>query len=375
MALFGDGGRTRREPRSVIEFRAGKMTLSGTTVSPDVRKGLVYMKYEDSLMHFCWKDRGSGKLEDDFIIFPGDAKLLRVSQCTTGRVFLLKFKDNGRKYFYWLQEPKDDKDEDYMKKVNDCIDNPTAAVAANSESAMGEHRLPQSYMANLLHGAGSDGTVTHQQLLELLAMSGGAGGGGGTAPTGTGGGGGSNRMDILHGRGPGLGAGHVIPTDRAQQRPQLQIGDLQTALESLQMPPPPAGGSGASPSGRREEGERESGLQLNEVLTSEALRPIVREGDIGSDLAPHLPPTNEDTETALTSPQFQQAMSVFSSALSSGQLGPLVNEFGLNTGVSNAAATGNVEAFAEAMEKELKENKEEKDEEGGAGGGGEDENK
>ena len=65
-------------------------------------------------------------------------------------------------------------------------------------------------------------------------------------------------------------------------------------------------------------------------------------------------------------------MSVFSSALSSGQLGPLVNEFGLNPSVSNAAATGNVEAFAEAMEKELKENKE-KEEEGGAGGG--DENK
>ena len=66
------------------------------------------------------------------------------------------------------------------------------------------------------------------------------------------------------------------------------------------------GGSDASPSGRREEGERENGLQLNEVLTSEALRPIVREGDISSDLVPHLPPTNEDTETALTSPQFQQ---------------------------------------------------------------------
>ena len=64
MALFGDGGRTRREPRSVVEFRAGKMTLSGTTLSPDVRKGLVYMKLEDNLMHFCWKERSSGQLED-----------------------------------------------------------------------------------------------------------------------------------------------------------------------------------------------------------------------------------------------------------------------------------------------------------------------
>lgn len=31
---------------------------------------------------------------------------------------LLKFKDSSRKCFYWLQEPKDDKDEEFMKKVN-----------------------------------------------------------------------------------------------------------------------------------------------------------------------------------------------------------------------------------------------------------------
>ena len=30
---------------------------------------------------------------------------------------LLKFKDTSRKFFYWLQEPKDDKDEEYLKKV------------------------------------------------------------------------------------------------------------------------------------------------------------------------------------------------------------------------------------------------------------------
>lgn len=64
MALFGDGGRARREPRSVVEFRAGKMRLNGTTVSPDTRKGLVFMKMEDNLMHFCWKDRISGTVED-----------------------------------------------------------------------------------------------------------------------------------------------------------------------------------------------------------------------------------------------------------------------------------------------------------------------
>lgn len=47
-----------------MEFRAGKMSLSGTTVTPDKRKGLVYIyQSEDSLMHFCWKDRGTGNVE------------------------------------------------------------------------------------------------------------------------------------------------------------------------------------------------------------------------------------------------------------------------------------------------------------------------
>lgn len=64
-ALFGNtSGNSRREPRSLLEFRAGKMKLNGTTVSADTRKGLVYVKMEDGLLHFCWKDRKSGEVVD-----------------------------------------------------------------------------------------------------------------------------------------------------------------------------------------------------------------------------------------------------------------------------------------------------------------------
>lgn len=46
--------------------------LQGTTVTADKRKGQVYVhQAEDSLIHFCWKDRTSGNVEDDLIIFPG----------------------------------------------------------------------------------------------------------------------------------------------------------------------------------------------------------------------------------------------------------------------------------------------------------------
>lgn len=41
------------------------MSLKGTTVTPDKRKGLVYVQQtDDSLIHFCWKDRTSGSVED-----------------------------------------------------------------------------------------------------------------------------------------------------------------------------------------------------------------------------------------------------------------------------------------------------------------------
>ena len=50
---------------NLVEFRAGKMHLRGTTVTADKRKGLVYVhQSDDSLMHFCWKDRTSGVVED-----------------------------------------------------------------------------------------------------------------------------------------------------------------------------------------------------------------------------------------------------------------------------------------------------------------------
>lgn len=64
-ALFGHSSAGRSSTKNLVEFRAGKMSLNKTTVTPDKRKGQVYIyQSEDSLMHFCWKDRTAGKLED-----------------------------------------------------------------------------------------------------------------------------------------------------------------------------------------------------------------------------------------------------------------------------------------------------------------------
>ena len=63
-ALFGQTSDGRREPKSLVEFRAGKMKRTGSTVTADTRKGLAFMKMEDGLLHFLWKDRKSGEVVD-----------------------------------------------------------------------------------------------------------------------------------------------------------------------------------------------------------------------------------------------------------------------------------------------------------------------
>lgn len=45
-------------------------------------------------------------------------------------------------------------------------------------------------------------------------------------------------------------------------------------------------------------------ITLSDVATSEALRPLIKDDE--AELSPHLPPTNEPIETAVSTPQFQQ---------------------------------------------------------------------
>lgn len=67
-ALFGNSsqrGGGGGGKKNLLEFKAGKMYLQGKMCHADKRKGLVFIhQTEDSLMHFCWKDRTTGKVEE-----------------------------------------------------------------------------------------------------------------------------------------------------------------------------------------------------------------------------------------------------------------------------------------------------------------------
>lgn len=106
-------------------------------VRADKRKGQVIVKRsnDDQLIHFMWKDRAAGSVENDWILFPDDATWRRVKECTTGRVYILEFK-TGAKHFFWMQEVSTSKDDEYSDQINDAINGRAPAGASAGLSGL-----------------------------------------------------------------------------------------------------------------------------------------------------------------------------------------------------------------------------------------------
>ncbi|KAL0594540.1 Proteasomal ubiquitin receptor ADRM1 [Plecturocebus cupreus] len=416
----------------LVEFRAGKMSLKGTTVTPDKRKGLVYIQQtDDSLIHFCWKDRTSGNVEDDLIIFPDDCEFKRVPQCPSGRVYVLKFKAGSKRLFFWMQEPKTDQDEEHCRKVNEYLNNPPMPGALGA-SGGGGHELSalggEGGLQSLL------GNMSHSQLMQLIGPAGLGGLGGLGALTGpglasllgSGGPPGSSSSSSSRSQSAAVTPSPTTSSTRATPAPSapaatsatspsptpssgngastaasptqpIQLSDLQSILATMNVPAGPAGGQQ---------------VDLASVLTPEIMAPILANSDVQERLLPYLPSgeslpqTADEIQNTLTSPQFQQveagprewaggrrrpcptftiagascarppelaaerrgcgaqlspapgsslqALGMFSAALASGQLGPLMCQFGLPAEAVEAANKGDVEAFAKAMQNNAK---------------------
>ncbi|KAK5895076.1 hypothetical protein CesoFtcFv8_011698 [Champsocephalus esox] len=387
----------------LVEFRAGKMTLKGNVVTPDKRKGSVYIQQsDDSLIHFCWKDRTSGNVDDDLIIFPDDCEFKKVSQCTTGRVFVLKFKAGSKRLFFWMQEPKSDKDDEFCRKVNEYLNNPPIPGAGGSGGGSG-HELSalggEGGLQNLL------GNMSHNQLMQLIGPTGLGGLGGLGALAGPG------LANLLGSAGPTTTTSSSSSSSRSQSAAATPSSGGASRLSSTQAPTTPVtpAASAASPTtvapstpasaqtplapasvgspGSHQpiqlsdlqsilatmnvpatSAAQGAAVDLASVCTPEMMAPILTNAEVQKRLLPFLPSgeslpqSAEEIENTISSPQFQQSMSMFSSALASGQLGPLMNQFGLPAEAVEAANKGDVEAFAKAMQGSKGDGKKEDDE-------------
>jgi len=351
-------------------------------VSPDKRKGMLMVQQsDDQLMHLQWKDRTSGTVEDDLILMPDDVEFKHVPACTTGRVFVLKFKGNDKKMFFWMQEPKSDKDEEFCKKVNDFLNNPPAPGSSRSGGGGGggimgglPGGLPGNLDFNNLGDNELQSLLNNMDQRQLMQIFGGSLGGGGSNMSSLSsllGGGSGGRSRQAAGTGStrsrpaadtsstpaattvpvpapapgGAGSGGSGGSTGSSANPAIQLSDLQSILSNMQVPAGAGEGSGGA------------AVDLSTGLTGEALQPLLQNQEFLDKVKEFLPAGEEGKEVTLSdlsgtvqSPQFQQAVSMFSMALSSGQLGPLIKEFGLGDGAAAAAAQGDMEAFVKALQ-------------------------
>lgn len=320
------------------------------------------------LTHFCWKDRTTGNVEDDLIIFPDDCEFKKVDQCKDGRVFLLKFKSSNRKLFFWLQEPTNDKDEEYCRKVNELLNNPPSAGGSGSGSRGEGNEL--QYMLN---------SMSQQQLMQLF---GGVGQMGGLS-------------SLLGSINRNSGSNRTSSTTPARNATTGGAAVTATPVNTVQPATPKApkkdNNSGESATGNASPGatpnpeasrvllselqnylaginsgatgSRSNNVDLSTSLTSESINSILSDPERLDALRVHLPNIDDDgkplepqevkqqLKDTLASPQFQQALSMFSNALQSGQLGPVVSQFKLSDDAVSAANSGDLEQFVKALEK------------------------
>lgn len=272
----------------LLEFRAGKMLLEGTRVIPDSRKGLVRIgKGEEGLVHFQWLDRSLNIVEDDQIVFPDEAVFEKVNQ-SAGRVYILKFHTDDRKFFFWMQEPKAENDAQLCNSINLYLNQPP--------------ELPSDDEPDVSVPVQSSEVNVEDDI--------------------------SSRAGNLVG--PSMGA--EASGDVTSAGP-VKLADLQRILSNIG-----SAGEAADP---------DAGLGLGDILKAEYLWTEIQELPLDKELMSHLPEgiwTPEELIELLQSPPFRQQLDSFTYVLRTGQVD--LTQFGIDP--SKYKFT--VPSFLEALE-------------------------
>ncbi|KAJ3374963.1 hypothetical protein GGF31_005685 [Allomyces arbusculus] len=314
MLASGRPGRGAAQKKALVEFRAGKMVRDGRMVKPDTRKGTISLDVgDDTLLHFYWKDRGTNRVELDLIIFPEEAEFIKVEQ-SNDRVFMLAFKSSSQKHFFWMQEPKADKDAELVENVNLAINDPAAAMA--------KLRSPTSPGARPM-------ALTPDQ---------------------------AQMMRALQNFGTGV-PNRQPPAAAAAPAPAPATAASPTSTAAAAAPATPAGASSDEMARIRsilagiQVPQGEPDVDLSAVLTIDNVRPVLANQTAREALFPHLPegsaPTTTELEDTVRSPPFRQALQTLTYALRNGQLSTILTSMGLDP--SSAGDAQGVDAFLKAV--------------------------
>ncbi|XP_078154438.1 regulatory particle non-ATPase 13 isoform X4 [Carex rostrata] len=276
----------------MLEFRAGKMSLEGTRVVADTRKGLVRIgRGEEGLVHLQWLDRSQNIVEDDQIVFPDEAVFEKVNQ-SSGRVYILKFSSDSRKFFFWMQEPSTEGDLAICNSVNSCLNRPL--------DMMGDDEAEVSVPVQESEEATEDDLSSRAGNLVDQSMA--------TDLTG----------EVTSSAGP------------------VQLEDLQRILRSIQTPVE----------------DPDASIGLSDILKPDLVFPLIETLPIEQTLASYLPEGSQsraDIFELLQSPPFRQQLDTFSHVLRTGQID--LSQFGVDPSKYRFTVVSFLEALEDSVAK------------------------
>ncbi|GAA5863485.1 hypothetical protein JCM8547_007258 [Rhodosporidiobolus lusitaniae] len=337
----------------LLSFKAGRASRQGTsnTVVCHPERGLITLEEEDGLLHFYFRSSPSS-IDEDLIIFPGDASFLSVPpppspegtpSSDIPRVHVLKFNSSSARHFFWSQQKDftEEESSERVRRVNELIGAPPAEVEETGGAAAMETDDP------------GPSTSTSSAPIPAPSIS-------------------SAAFET------------PAPTRTAEPQPgapkksafgsEAQMAQLQNILASLGGG---AGGGAASGlSGLSGLGGGQPAFLLPDVLPPTSLPTLLSSLPPSSlsRLSAFLPPSPllptstpssqlSSLTRALTSPEFKRSIGGLERALRTGATGPLMGGLGLD----GRAARG-TEEFLEEVERQAER---EKETEAGQGGGGE----
>ncbi|KAL4075166.1 proteasome complex subunit Rpn13 ubiquitin receptor-domain-containing protein [Scleroderma yunnanense] len=168
------------DSQTLLAFKAGRSFRRANTNFVDAQptKGALILSTssDEGLLRLLWKERPSGDVHEDLILFPGDAKLEKVSQDRGGRTYVLKFESSDHKHFFWMQDASSARDDELVASLNrllaDGADIPAAApepsTTSTSHATTGASSSSTARAANA--AAPPAGTATTEQLARLRAL-------------------------------------------------------------------------------------------------------------------------------------------------------------------------------------------------------------
>lgn len=227
------------------------------------------------------------------MIFPGSATYKRIDQCTTGRVYLLNIEGNKR--FFWMQEPKDDRDSTLEEKIAGAIADPAGFNAG---------------------GAAGGDAASQQQLFSMLS------GMGGQPPAGT---------ATPPPAGTAATPGAPVPAPAPPAPAGVSMDALQSALAGLG---PGAGGAGAGGGDAMRAMAEAQATATHVDLRPDDLEPHLTNPAMQEALYPHVPEDQRNPQALrdlVRSPNFNGAVQSLNRVLQSGQAGALLSSFGITT--------------------------------------------